>query len=185
MTTLPDTSLPITTPAGSFVAHYSAHGLAALDFPTAKSKTRKQKQAGTVPPIPAMVRRWHTLTTKALKATLAGKTPTELPPLDVSIGTEFQQRVWEELLWIPHGESRSYAEIAKTIRRPKAVRAVGGACGANPIPLLIPCHRVLAAHGKIGGYSGGMEWKRKLLSLEGTFEEDVFAAAKPVKAKGK
>jgi len=87
--------------------------------------------------------------------------------MDLSGGTEFQRRVWEELTWTPCGETRSYAEIAKAIRKPKAVRAVGGACGANPVPLLVPCHRVLAANRKIGGFSGGLDWKRKLLEREG------------------
>ena len=155
------TSLSIETNAGTFMAHYSGRGLAELNFPTTKTP-----KPAVLTPVPAAVRQCHALTTKAVKAILAGKTPAELPPLDVSRGTEFQQRVWEELLWIPCGETRSYGEIAKSVRKPKAVRAVGGACGANPIPLLIPCHRVLAANGGIGGFSGGMEWKQKLLAAE-------------------
>lgn len=151
----------IETTSGTFVAHYSELGLAGLDFPSAKSAT---------PPEPsdtsAAVRQWHGMTTKAVKAVLSGSTPAELPPLDVSRGTEFQQRVWDELLWIPCGETRSYGEIAKSIKKPKAIRAVGGACGANPIPLLIPCHRVLAANQKIGGFGAGLDWKRKLLATE-------------------
>lgn len=156
-------SLSIETNAGTFRAHYSERGLAGIDFPA----TKPRQYAATIA-LPTNVRQWHAITTKAVKAILAGKTPAELPPLDVSGGTEFQQRVWEELLWIPGGETRSYGEIAKNIRKPKAVRAVGGACGANPIPLLIPCHRVLAANGKIGGFSGGLEWKKKLLATEGS-----------------
>ncbi|MEY4387436.1 MAG: Methylated-DNA--protein-cysteine methyltransferase [Verrucomicrobiota bacterium] len=153
--------LTIATSQGTFVAHYSEQGLAALGFPGAKSSSQ-----ATSAPTPE-IRAWHALTTKAVKAIVAGKTPDELPPLDVSSGTEFQQRVWEELLWIPCGETRSYGEVAKNIRKPKAVRAVGGACGANPIPLLIPCHRVLAANRKIGGFSGGLGWKQRLLEIEG------------------
>ena len=65
------------------------------------------------------------------------------------------------------GQTQSYGEIARTIGKPKAVRAVGGACGANPIPVLIPCHRVLAANRKIGGFSSGLDWKRTLLKREG------------------
>lgn len=68
---------------------------------------------------------------------------------------------------IKPGNTRSYGEIARSIGKPKAVRAVGGACGANPIPVLIPCHRVLAANRKIGGFSGVLEWKKTLLSREG------------------
>ncbi len=87
--------------------------------------------------------------------------------MDLSCGTEFQQRVWAALRKIKRGETQSYGEIAKSIGAPKAVRAVGGACGANPIPLLVPCHRMLAANQKIGGFSGGLEWKRTLLAREG------------------
>lgn len=154
-------SLPIETNDGTFMAHYSANGLAGLDFPS--SRTSKFKPSASVT---AEIKHWHALTTKGVKSVLKGQTPAELPPLDVSGGTEFQQRVWEELLWIPCGETRSYGEIAKSIRKPKAVRAVGGACGANPIPLLIPCHRVLAANKGIGGFGGGLDWKRRLLAAE-------------------
>ncbi len=68
---------------------------------------------------------------------------------------------------IKPGNTRSYGEIARSIGKPKAVRAVGGACGANPIPVFIPCYRVLAANRKIGGFSGGLEWKKTLLTREG------------------
>jgi O-6-methylguanine DNA methyltransferase len=90
-----------------------------------------------------------------------------LPPLDVSVGTAFQQRVWSALRKIGCGQTQSYGEIAQAIGKPKAVRAVGGACGANPIPVLVPCHRVLAANRKLGGFSGGLNWKRTLLAREG------------------
>jgi AraC family transcriptional regulator of adaptative response/methylated-DNA-[protein]-cysteine methyltransferase len=155
------TIIPIPTTAGTFVARYSAHGLARLDFPSARGVKSRKVTA------PQSTRAWHITTTRAVKSILAGNTPLELPPMDLSGGTDFQRRVWEELMWIPCGETRSYSEIAKAIGRPKANRAVGGACGANPIPLLIPCHRVLAANGRIGGFSGGLEWKRQLLQIEG------------------
>ena len=71
------------------------------------------------------------------------------------------------MLKLGPGETRSYGEIAEAIGKPKAVRAVGGACGANPIPVLVPCHRILAANQKIGGFSGGLKWKMKLLAREG------------------
>ena len=67
---------------------------------------------------------------------------------------------------IPLGHTSSYGALANAIGKPKAVRAVGGACGANPIPVLVPCHRVLAANNKIGGFSSGLDWKRKLLARE-------------------
>lgn len=85
----------------------------------------------------------------------------------VLYGTEFQKAVWRKLLDIPYGLTISYGRLAESIGRPKAARAVGRACGANPIPLVVPCHRVLASDGGLGGYGGGLEWKRWLLALEG------------------
>ncbi len=81
-------------------------------------------------------------------------------------GTDFNQRVWQELARIPYGETRTYGQLARTIGRPKAARAVGTANGRNPIPIVLPCHRVVASGGKLGGYGGGLELKRKLLELE-------------------
>jgi AraC family transcriptional regulator of adaptative response/methylated-DNA-[protein]-cysteine methyltransferase len=87
-------------------------------------------------------------------------------PLDVK-GTAFQQRVWEELRRIPHGETRSYGELAAALGNPKASRAVGGANGANNVAVLIPCHRVIAADGSLGGYAYGLAIKAELLRREG------------------
>jgi len=87
-------------------------------------------------------------------------------PLDVK-GTAFQQRVWEELRRIPYGETRSYGELAAALGNPKASRAVGGANGANHVAVLIPCHRVIAADGSLGGYAYGLEIKAELLRREG------------------
>jgi AraC family transcriptional regulator of adaptative response/methylated-DNA-[protein]-cysteine methyltransferase len=87
-------------------------------------------------------------------------------PLDVK-GTAFQQRVWEELRRIPHGETRSYGELAAALGNPKASRAVGGANGANNVAVLIPCHRVIAGDGTLGGYAYGLAIKAELLRREG------------------
>jgi len=81
-------------------------------------------------------------------------------------GTEFQQLVWQALQRIPYGETRSYSDIAREIGRPAAVRAVGAANGANPIPIVIPCHRVVGSNGSLTGFGGGIETKRWLLALE-------------------
>jgi methylated-DNA-[protein]-cysteine S-methyltransferase len=81
-------------------------------------------------------------------------------------GTPFQQLVWEELLKIPYGETISYGELAHRIGNPKASRAVGLANGSNPIPIVIPCHRVIGSNGKLTGYGGGLPIKEKLLALE-------------------
>jgi AraC family transcriptional regulator, regulatory protein of adaptative response / methylated-DNA-[protein]-cysteine methyltransferase len=87
-------------------------------------------------------------------------------PLDVH-ATAFRRRVWEALRRIPAGETRSYGEIAETVGVPRAARAVGTACATNPVPIVVPCHRVLAAGGALGGYSGGLDRKRQLLDAEG------------------
>ena len=82
-------------------------------------------------------------------------------------GTAFQQRVWTALRAIPYGETRTYGELAAAIGSPNASRAVGMANHRNPIPIIIPCHRVIGANGTLTGYAGGLEVKRKLLALEG------------------
>lgn len=86
-------------------------------------------------------------------------------PLDPR-GTPFQRLVWESVAAIPFGETRSYQDIARTIGREAAVRAVGAANGANPLPIIIPCHRVIGANGSLTGYGGGLDMKRRLLALE-------------------
>lgn len=87
-------------------------------------------------------------------------------PLDLSTGTPFQQTVWEALLKIPYGKTISYAQLANHIGQPTACRAVANANGKNPISLIIPCHRVIASDGKLGGYTGGIEIKQTLLDIE-------------------
>lgn len=86
-------------------------------------------------------------------------------PLDIR-GTVFQRRVWDELRRIPRGETRTYQEIARAIGAPDAVRAVGSACGANPVALVVPCHRAVRTDGGLGGYAWGLKRKKKLLALE-------------------
>ena len=86
-------------------------------------------------------------------------------PLDME-GTVFQKRVWGELERIPFGETRSYRQVAEAIGTINAVRAVGAANGANPVPIVVPCHRVIGSSGKLVGYGGGLELKKKLLALE-------------------
>jgi methylated-DNA-[protein]-cysteine S-methyltransferase len=93
----------------------------------------------------------------------------ELKEFDLPVrmeGTEFQLSVWKELRKIPYGETRTYGELAKTIGNPKAMRAVGLANGQNPIPIIVPCHRVIGSDGSLTGFGGGIENKKKLLELE-------------------
>jgi methylated-DNA-[protein]-cysteine S-methyltransferase len=153
--------LSVATVDGRFTAHYSERGLAQLDFPGDERKHQVDAVAMR------QASEWHRLTALALGAILAGRDPDKLPPLDVSCGTDFQRSVWEQLLRIVAGRTKSYGEIARAVGEPGAARAVGAACGANPIPVIIPCHRVLAAHGRLGGYSGAKGWKEKLLAIEG------------------
>jgi len=154
--------IPVATRDGIFIARYSEKGLAELNFPNLRTSARGAKKEV----VPAKIRGWHHVTEAALKNILAGRAPKKFPPLDLA-GTDFQKSVWNALRKISFGKTKSYGEIAIAISKPKAVRAVGGACGANPIPVLIPCHRVLAANQKLGGFSGGLEWKRTLLAREG------------------
>ena len=88
-------------------------------------------------------------------------------PVAVEMGTAFQDAVWDTIYQIPYGEVRSYKWIAEQIGKPKAVRAVGNATGSNPISIIIPCHRVIGSNGNLGGYGGGIERKRQLLTFEG------------------
>jgi O-6-methylguanine DNA methyltransferase len=154
------TTCDIATPDGIFTAHYSEEGLAQLDFP------EKNKRSRATTATDARIRAWHKLTTRAVQSAVGGKPAAALPPLDLRSGTAFQQQIWCALQKIRTGKTATYSEVAASVRRPKAARATGSACGANPIPLLIPCHRVLAAGGKLGGFSGGLDWKRKLLQRE-------------------
>ena len=184
--------LSIATRDGQFIARYSAKGLAELRFPSvgrASPRAASRRRRGNeshflnselrtpnselngdssrrLQQIPTQILRWHRATAAGLKSSLAGRKPKNLPPLDLA-GTEFQKRVWNALRKISTGQTKSYGEIAQAIGKPKAVRAVGGACGANPVPIFVPCHRVLAANKKLGGFSGGLDWKRNLLAREG------------------
>ena len=103
--------------------------------------------------------------TRQLRAYFAG----ELEQFDLPLapeGTPFQLQVWRHLCEIPYGETISYGELARRIGNPKASRAVGLANGSNPIPIIIPCHRVIGSNGKLTGYGGGLPIKEKLLALE-------------------
>ena len=144
---------------GTFRAQFTETGLARLQFPRAKA----DPLANAIDP-PA---KWLHQTTSALHTMLEGKTPRILPPLDLSAGTAFRQAVWNLLLAIPGGTVQTYGDLAYQLNQPKSARAVGGACGANPIPLIVPCHRVVGANGSLTGFSGGMKWKIRLLRIEG------------------
>jgi O-6-methylguanine DNA methyltransferase len=95
-------------------------------------------------------------------------------PLDLR-GTPFQLQCWRALLAIPYGETRTYADIARSVQKPQAFRAVGMANNRNPIAIVVPCHRVIASDGTLCGYGGGLDVKRKLLELEGSLSGTLAA----------
>jgi O-6-methylguanine DNA methyltransferase len=156
------------TPIGP--VYFAAHerGLVSVDFGVTEAQfiAQIQKNFGVTP-----IRAPEKLTQYALRITeyLTGRQTTLSLPFDIHHLTPFQQQVLLAALQIPRGQVYTYADIARKIGNPKAVRAVGQALGRNPIPIVIPCHRVVAANGKLGGYSGGggLATKRKLLVLEG------------------
>jgi methylated-DNA-[protein]-cysteine S-methyltransferase len=111
---------------------------------------------------------------KQLREYFKGKRKTFDLPLEI-IGTDFQKRVWKELLIIPYGETISYKELALKLGNLKTIRAAARANGANPLPIIIPCHRVIGSNGKLVGYGGGLDVKEKLLQLEGSKNLGLFS----------
>ena len=116
-----------------------------------------------------------------LQEYLAGKRQAFELPLDPA-GTDFQRQVWRALLDIPYGQTRSYSQVAEAIGKPSACRAVGGANNKNPIPIFIPCHRVVGANGQLGGYADGLHIKRYLLDLERRTLEESGAEGTPTES---
>jgi methylated-DNA-[protein]-cysteine S-methyltransferase len=139
----------------------SASGLRWLDLhPTPFGELEKKLRARIVPDDQRNERLLD-----ELHAYLRGELRTFTIPVDLR-GTDFQCSVWRAIAAIPFGETSSYGEIAATIERPKATRAVGQATGANPVPIVIPCHRVLGNQGQLTGFAGGLPLKERLLALE-------------------
>ena len=138
----------IQTPQGIFFATYSQAGLCRLEFPENTKLPKTQLN------LTGLAKRWLLATVQTLETILLGQAPRALPPLDLSAGTKFQISVWQQLLQIPLGKARSYGELTKRLGKLGASLAVGSACGANPIPVIVPCHRVLPTQGRIGGFSG-------------------------------
>tara|TARA_B100001123_G_scaffold401147_1_gene487578 strand:- start:315 stop:806 length:492 start_codon:yes stop_codon:yes gene_type:complete len=149
----------IATQLGEFTAQYTKQGLARLQFPC----TKFDPVANPIKPTTRLL----DLSAKAIDAAINGTTPRTLPPLDLSSATDFQRTVWALLQSIQVGQLETYGKLAYRLNNPKATRAVGGACGANPIPILIPCHRVVGANGSLTGFSAGINWKVRLLRIEG------------------
>lgn len=160
MTTSPNVrnELVVTSPVGKLRLVASSKGLLSIDVgksPTTQSSTPKDASAQRV----------LATTSKQLAEYFSGKRTTFSVPLDLR-GTEFQIESWKALGRIPYGTTISYGEQAQSIGNPKACRAVGSANGKNPIPIIVPCHRVVSADGSLGGYALGLKMKKQLLHLE-------------------
>jgi len=143
----------------------SAKGLLGTTLPQLSVEEVRQLLGNSVNQATCSPHRFDNLMER-LKVYFSGHRTTFPDKLDLSRATHFQREVWEITRLIPHGKTRSYAWIAEQIKKPKAMRAVGQALSKNPLPIIVPCHRVVASDGKLGGFRGGVEMKRCLLSLE-------------------
>jgi O-6-methylguanine DNA methyltransferase len=157
--------VPLPTAMGTFEAGLTERGVCCLGFPNepgagarwlerhlpgATVRTGDPRAAGLA---------------EELDAYLRGELRAFDVPLDLT-GTPFQADVWHQLRAIPYGEVRSYADVARAVGRPSAVRAVGAANGANPVPIVVPCHRVIGSSGALTGFGAGIDWKVRLLGIE-------------------
>lgn len=156
----------IKTPLGRCGVALTDQGIGRLTFPTepfghCEAWARRWYPAASIVANPTRLARVE----DELTAYFAGDLRQFTLPLDLR-GTPFQITVWRGLQLIPYGETRSYAQLAAAIGRPRSVRAVGAANGANPVPIIVPCHRVIGSSGKLVGYGGGLDLKERLLALE-------------------
>lgn len=153
----------ISSPLGPITLTSNSNGLESIDFGKQKSKTiiSKNKSAENKLALKHLI-----CAEKELKEYFAGKRTHFSVQLAPKKGTEFQRKVWKALGQIKYGSTCSYKILASKISKPKAMRAVGSANGKNPLPIIIPCHRVIAHNGSLGGYSGGLFIKKKLLEIE-------------------
>jgi methylated-DNA-[protein]-cysteine S-methyltransferase len=151
------TTVLVPTAFGVFGASLSELGVCNLRFPN----DRRAAPGGTA----AAADPRAGLLGAELDAYLRGELAAFTFPVDLR-GTAFQRGVWEQLRAIPYGEVRSYGDLARALGRASAVRAVGAANGANPVPVIVPCHRVIGSDGRLVGFGGGLDWKRRLLAVE-------------------
>lgn len=147
----------VRTVFGDFLAEWDSKGVRSLLFPGDFSGAPKEEA-----PILEVLRR-------ELDGYFLGQRASFTVPLSLS-GPPFFLRVWEELLKVPYGERITYGELARRVGRPQAARAVGQALARNPLPILVPCHRVVGKRG-LGGFGPGLPWKKRLLELEQTYKE--------------
>ena len=154
------------SPLGSVLVATTAKGVCAVSLRESEAGAEEYLRARFPK---AEIRRDDAPLKRALdtvRERIAGRNLDDVLPLDLQ-GTDFQREVWNQLLAIPAGSTRSYLDVAQAINRPKATRAVAQACGANPVAVVVPCHRVVMSDGSIGGYSGLPGVKKALLTAEG------------------
>ncbi len=156
-------TLVMSSPVGKLTLVASSKGLVAIDVRNDAKQVVTAKNASAQ----AILIK----TKQQLEQYFAGKRASFDVALDL-VGTEFQVRAWRALCRIPFGKTISYGQQASNIKKPKAFRAVGSANGKNPIPIIVPCHRVVASDGSLSGYSLGLKMKKQLLALEGVSEAE-------------
>jgi methylated-DNA-[protein]-cysteine S-methyltransferase len=155
------------TPWGWMGVAATNYGVTAVVLPKPSRRAAEAELGQPAGSANTMARRNLKIAKNALCRYLAGGSHALDLPIDLQGSSRFRRKVWTTLRSIPYGRVRSYGWVARKIGKRVAARAVGGACGANPVPLLIPCHRVVASNGSLGGFSGGLPVKRRLLRLEG------------------
>ena len=156
-------TLVMSSPVGKLTLVASKNGLVAIDLRNNAKQVVTAKDASAQSIL--------LKTKKQLEQYFAGKRTSFDVALDL-VGTEFQVKAWRALCRIPFGKTITYGQQASNIKKPKAFRAVGSANGKNPIPIIVPCHRVVASDGSLGGYSLGLKMKKQLLALEGVSEAE-------------
>jgi methylated-DNA-[protein]-cysteine S-methyltransferase len=172
------------TPWGWMGLSFSARGVRMIVLPKSSRRAVEfalRRQAASLngstsvaEPLSRRTSRFPTLVNEAqaqLLSFMEGRRSTLDFPIDLSSGSSFQRRVWRAILRIPYGRVRSYKWVAARVGGHRYARAVGHALGANPAPIIVPCHRVVTHDGSLGGFSGGLQIKRKLLALEGTLTQ--------------
>ena len=156
-------TLVMSSPVGKLTLVASKNGLVAIDLRNNAKQVVTAKDASAQSIL--------LKTKKQLEQYFAGKRTSFDVALDL-VGTEFQVKAWRALCRIPFGKTITYGQQASNIKKPKAFRAVGSANGKNPIPIIVPCHRVVASDGSLGGYALGLKMKKQLLTLEGVSEAE-------------
>ena len=150
---------------GWIASAISDSGLAALTLPQ-PTRFRAEESLANQVGSANLVKSRNEAIEKRMNEYFKGERKSFELPLDMSLGTSFQQAVWKATVSVPFGELRSYSWVARKVGAPLAMRAVGSALGSNPIAIVVPCHRIVRSDGALGGYGGGLKLKRRLLDLE-------------------